>query len=115
MEHRFLTIEQFNELINQWNGKNIQISKMEMDDFDETLMELEQISYDKNPNSMDDYEAMYTLQFNGVGKVMTEGNDFQQLPSSIYEIPLQDTTLYEFDGTEFLLSTDRGVYKIRLA
>src|SRR5699024_11176819 len=64
---------------------------------------------------IDDYEAMHALQLNGSGKIHTDVNDLKPLPEALYEIPLEDSTLYEFDGETFLLSTDRGIYKIELA
>lgn len=114
MDQHFLTIEQFNDLLKQWNGKNIKISKVEMDDYDETLMQLQNISYETNRGSIDDYEPIHSLKLIGDGKIQTDTGNYQDLPSSMYEIPLQDSTLYEFDGTEFLISTDRGVYKVKL-
>ncbi|WP_010531326.1 hypothetical protein [Lentibacillus jeotgali] len=112
MEAQFLTVEAFNDLLQQWNGKTIKISKHELDDLDETLMTLQGISYERNTRRLDDYEPMHALQLNGTGTVETDASNVQSLPSSVYEIPLEDNTLYEFDGKQFLLSTSRGVYKI---
>ncbi|MFD1039850.1 hypothetical protein ACFQ3N_15815 [Virgibacillus byunsanensis] len=114
MEQHFLSVEEFNELLKNWNGQNITITKHEMDDIDETQMKLEAISYDRDTRRIDDYEPMHSLHLNGTGHILSETNNPQSLPSSLYEIPLEDSTMYEFDGSEFLLSTSRGVYKIRL-
>ncbi|GAB3049632.1 hypothetical protein [Virgibacillus ainsalahensis] len=114
MEQRFLSIEEFNTLLNQWNGHPIKITKHEMDDIDETLMELEGLSYSTNTRSIDDYVPRHTLQLNGNGDIETTANTYEPLPSAIYEIPLGDTSLYEFDGSQFLISTERAVYKIEL-
>ncbi|WP_246202682.1 hypothetical protein [Virgibacillus doumboii] len=111
---QFLSIEEFNELLNQWSGQTIKITKFELDDLDETLMDLQHISYETNTRRLDDYEPMHELQLNGFGNMQTDANDPQPLPSQLYEIPLEDSSLYEFDGTRFLLSTSRGVYKIEL-
>lgn len=111
----FLSIEEFNELLNEWNGQTIKISKLEMDDLDETIVSLDNISYATNTRRLDDYEPMHALQLNGTGSIETDTTDAQQiLPSSLYEIPIEDDSLYEFDGTRFLISTSRGVYKIEL-
>ncbi|SFB30486.1 hypothetical protein SAMN04488072_11477 [Lentibacillus halodurans] len=112
MDLQFLTIEEFNELLQQWNGETIKISKHELDDLDETIMTLQNISYDRNTRRIDDYEPKHALQLNGIGRIETDAVDTQPLPSSLYEIPLEDNSLYEFDGEQFLLSTSRGVYKI---
>ncbi|RYG73346.1 hypothetical protein EU245_06550 [Lentibacillus lipolyticus] len=112
MGFQFLTIEEFHELLQQWNGETIKISKHEIDDLDEIQMTLQNISYDRNTRRMDDYEPMHALQLNGDGTMETDANNPQELPSSLYEIPLEDNSLYEFDGHQFLVSTSRGVYKI---
>ncbi|WP_246206770.1 hypothetical protein [Virgibacillus ihumii] len=111
----FLSIEEFNELLTQWNGQTIKISKLELDDLDETIVALDHISYAANTRRLDDYEPMHALQLNGTGNIQTDtASASQVLPSSLYEIPIEDDSLYEFDGTRFLISTTRGVYKIEL-
>lgn len=115
MEEHFLSVETFNDLLHQWNGQPIKITKHELDDIDETWMQLKAITYDKNTRRIDDYEAIHALQLNGSGKIHTDANGLKPLPDALYEIPLEDTSLYEFDGETFILSTDRGIYKIELA
>ncbi len=110
--YKFLSIEQFNELLQKWSQAEIKISKLEMNDLDEIVMQLEKVSFKNETPTIDGYEPIHTLQLGGQGSIQTENNDSQPLPSSLYEIPLEDDTLYEFDGTTFLISTDRGVYKI---
>ncbi|SHF98830.1 hypothetical protein [Ornithinibacillus halophilus] len=114
MDQQFLSIEQFNDLLQQWNGKNIKVTKHELDDIDETVLSLENISYESNTRRIDDYVPMHSLHLHGDGNIPTTTNSMTDLPSSMYEIPLQDDSLYEFDGEKFLISTDRGVYKIEL-
>src|SRR5690625_1648844 len=114
MEQQFLSIEQFNDLLNEWSGNNIKISKLELDDLDETIMALEKITYVNEIPTIDGYEPVHTLQLNGTGIVQTENRVSQPLPSSIYEIPLEANTLYEYNGSTFLISTHRGAYKIEL-
>lgn len=110
--HTFLTIEQFNTLLNKWNDKQIKISKVEMDDLDEVVMQLEKIAYKNEIPTIDGYEPIYNLQLNGEGMIQSEHNPSQPLPSSQYDIPLENNSLYEFDGTKFIVSTNRGTYKI---
>lgn len=112
MESYFLSVEEFNELLREWNGKTIKIVKHELDDFDETLMDLNAISYSKETNRTDDYVALYSLNLNGSGVIETTPNVYQSLPSELYEIPLEENALYEFDGERFIVSTSRGVYTI---
>ncbi|MEN2766977.1 hypothetical protein [Ornithinibacillus xuwenensis] len=115
MDHQFLSVEEFNELIQQWGGQTVKITKHEMDDIDQTIMKLQHISYDRNTRRIDDYVPMHSLQLNGEGQIETLAEmSSQPLPSPVYEIPLQDNTLYEFDGHKFFITTDRGVYKIEL-
>ncbi|RLL46794.1 hypothetical protein D8M04_06225 [Oceanobacillus piezotolerans] len=114
MEPVFLSIEEFNELMKQWNGRKIKITKHELDDFDETLMNLSAISYSKEATRSDDYVSLYSMQLNGSGVIETTLNEYQPLPSQLYEIPLEDSALYEFDGSRFIVSTSRGVYTIEL-
>ncbi|MFC4558421.1 hypothetical protein ACFO3D_09370 [Virgibacillus kekensis] len=113
MEHHFLSIEEFNALLEQWSGKNVKITKHEMNDIDETVVALDEISYARNTRRIDDYQPMHELQLNGNGITDTLSSP-AELPDSQYEIPLEDTSLYEFDGERFLISTDRAVYKIEL-
>lgn len=115
MGQDLLSIEAFNELLNKWNGKKIKIAKHEIGDDDETFMKLRDISYAKDTRRIDDYVPKHALQLNGVGEVENEDNELEPLPSSEYEIPLEDSAEYQFDGNKFTLNTDRGVYTIELA
>lgn len=112
MNSEFITIEQFNDLLTKWRGKQIKISKVEMDDYNEVFMQLDHITYQTNPDQIDHYESIHTLHLEGEGKILTDTNYYEELPSLIYDIPLQDSSLYEFNGEEFLISTERGTYKI---
>jgi hypothetical protein len=116
MEHQFLSVEEFNALINQWVGNPVKITKHEMDDVDRTVMNLTDVSYERNTRRIDDYVPMHNLLLSGNGQIETLATmSNQPLPSSVYEIPLQDNSLYEYDGEKFFITTDRGVYKIELA
>ncbi len=112
MVHRFLTIEEVHDKLREWNGRKLKIMKHELDDFDETLMDLSAISYSKATNRIDDYEPMYALNLNGSGVIETTPEHYEPLPSEQYEIPLEESALYEFDGTRLIISTSRGVYTI---
>lgn len=114
MEQQSLSIEEFNELFNKWTGKDVKVLKQEIGDNDETLMNLEKVSYLEHTGRLDDYEAKYTLQLNGMGKIENDKNEFEPLPSPSYEIPLDDTTQYQFNGSRFTVKNDRGLYTIEL-
>jgi len=107
-----LSIEEFHELIKQWTGQPIKIIKQEMDDNDETNLELNAISYSKDTRRIDGYEPMHSLLLRGFGEVETSDHHQEPLPKATYEIPLEDSTLYTYDGIRFSLITDRGVYTI---
>ncbi|MFD1068112.1 hypothetical protein [Oceanobacillus locisalsi] len=115
MEHGFLSIEAFNTQIQQWNGRTVQITKHEINDIDQTVIHLQSISYDQNTRRIDDYVPKHSLLLHGDGQIeaLPTMSD-TPLPSSHYEIPLEDDSLFEFNGQKFFISTNRGVYKIEL-
>ncbi|WP_349408970.1 hypothetical protein [Pseudalkalibacillus sp. SCS-8] len=115
MNEQFLTVEQFDELIKQWSGKTIKITKQELGDQDTIMMKLDGISYSKDTRRMDGYEPMYAVHFNGVGTTAIDAQNAEPLPSSYYEIPLEDATQYQYDNTRFTLVTERGTYTIELS
>ena len=92
MQTGILSLEQFNEMLRQWSGRRIKVTKHEMNDLDEALINLNQVSYAKQ-QSLDGYIPRYALHLNGPGMI---------------------ETLYEFDGSRFILSTSRGVYTLEL-
>lgn len=115
MEQTLLSIEDFNKLLKQWEGNYLKITKYEKNGHHETLLKLNKVSYEKKTRRIDDYEAQYTLQLNGAGKVRISKDDFEPLPNSLFEIPLEDNTQFKYYGSRFALNTDRGVYTIEIA
>src|SRR5699024_11142745 len=114
MDKLFLTIDELNALLNKWVGQYIRITKHEINDRDETVIDLKSISYNKNHDTIDDYQSKYTMHLNGEGHMMTEQNTVRPLPENQYDIPLDDGALYEFDESEFIISTKRGIYQIEI-
>ncbi|CDQ38059.1 MULTISPECIES: hypothetical protein [Virgibacillus] len=114
MPDQFLTIEQFNKLLKRWNGKRVKIAKQELHDYDETIIDLSAVSYETNTRRIDDYQPLHALHLNGVGEIENASNHLEELPMSMYEIPLEDTSLYQFDGERFALVTDRAIYTIEV-
>lgn len=114
MKQTVISIKEFNELINHWCGKDIKIIKHESNDLDETILLLDQVTYRDNINRIDDYEPRYEIKLTGAGLVETDHNDFEPLPGSVYDIPIDDDSTYKYDGSHFYLSTPRGAYTIQL-
>ncbi|MFC4023991.1 hypothetical protein ACFOUV_09305 [Oceanobacillus longus] len=112
MGQQSLSIEEFNEKLKSWTGKNIKITKKELNDLDETVMKLNSVSYSNNTHRVDDYVPEHSLLLSGEGEIENEQNQMEPLPAPLYEIPLDDTSKYNFDGTIFSLSTERAAYKI---
>jgi hypothetical protein len=112
MEQQALSIEEFNEKIKSWTGKNIKITKKELNDLDEMEMELQSISYTNNEQGIDDYVSEHSLVLSGEGQIENEENQMEPLPAPHYEIPLDDTSNYHFDGKLFNLKTERATYTI---
>lgn len=115
MTQKYMSIEDFNETLKEWIGKTIEISKHELEDDDNTILALTSITYSKDTRRLDEYEPMHTLQLNGSGEIKTDEKSPQSLPSSLYEIPIEDSTIYKFEDSKFTLITDRGTYTIKLA
>ncbi|WP_101841964.1 hypothetical protein [Halobacillus sp. Marseille-P3879] len=112
MTERTLTVEEFNQLLQQWSGETIKITKQELEDEDSIIMQLNDISYETDTRRLDEYEPMHALHLNGTGTTQTNEQELQPLPSSMYEIPLEDSTQYQFEGDRFSLVTERGSYTI---
>ncbi|WP_337020170.1 hypothetical protein [Oceanobacillus massiliensis] len=112
MGQQSLSIEEFNEKLKSWTGKNIKITKREINDLDETVMALTSVSYTNNTRRIDDYVPEHSLMLNGEGEIENEDDEMEPLPAPIYEIPLNDEAEYSFNGTSFSLKTDRGTYSI---
>src|SRR5699024_4593943 len=111
MEESPLTIEEFNDQLQQWSGQKIRIVKEEMDDLDETMLVLDDVSYAKG-SSIDDYIPKYALLLKGNGVVEKTMNHYEELHSEEFEIPLGEDTIYEFDGKRFFIRNSRGIYTI---
>lgn len=98
----------------RWSGKRIKVVKHEMSNLDEALINLGDVSHMKKPESLDGYGSRHALHLNGTGMIETDMNKYEELPANVFEIPLEEDALYEFDGTRFILSTSRGVYTMEL-
>ncbi|SDL96121.1 hypothetical protein [Sediminibacillus halophilus] len=114
MAQHFLSIEEFNQLLQQWNGNAIKVTKQEIGDYDETVLRLNTVSYDTDTRRIDDYQAKHKLLLNGGGTMLTAAANAQPLPNQVYEIPIEDSTLFQYDDDRFSLTTDRGSYTIEL-
>lgn len=111
MAKNLLSIEAFNHQLQKWSGQKIRIIKKELDDIDETLLVFDDVSYEKGPRN-DDYISDDALHLNGTGVVETTKNNYEELPSGTFEIPIDEDTIYELDGKRFFIRTSRGIYLI---
>ncbi len=60
--------------------ERVKVVKIEMSDLDETLINLDEVSYAKENHDEDDYEPRYALHLNGPGKIGTTENNFEAPP-----------------------------------
>ncbi|CDQ18540.1 hypothetical protein SAMN05192559_101848 [Halobacillus karajensis] len=107
-----LTVEEFNQLLQKWHGEKIRIMKHEIRDEDTITMNLQEISYDTNTRRLDEYTPMHALYLHGQGQTETDAQSAQPLPSPYYEIPLEDSTRYQYLNDRFKIETERGTYTI---
>ncbi|QHT48463.1 hypothetical protein M662_18890 [Bacillus sp. SB49] len=106
------TMENFHQHLQTWIGTDICITKHELRDQDAVSMQLHDVSYSVNPMSIDGYMGPYTLYLHGKGYVSTDMQGTEPLPTPYYEIPLEETTHYEWNDDRFFLKTARGDYTI---
>ncbi|MFD1019631.1 hypothetical protein [Thalassobacillus hwangdonensis] len=114
MSEKFISIEEFNHLIQKWSGKTIRITKQELGDQDSVTMKLGEVDYQTDTRRIDGYEPMHVLHLHGSGTTQTDLEGAQPLPSDYYEIPLEDSSKYQFSNKRFFLSTERGTYTIEI-
>lgn len=109
-----LSIEEFNDVLKKWSGESIKIMKQEIDDQDEIMMDLSNISFETNSRRIDDYLAKHTLHLYGDGKVKTEDARYEPLPDSQFEVPIYDGSTFMYDGSRLYVQTERGNYIIEI-
>ncbi|WP_226582038.1 hypothetical protein [Halobacillus litoralis] len=112
MNEQPLSIETFDQLLQQWNGSEIKITKHELQDEDVITMHLEHITYGTDETRLDEYMPLHALFLHGEGSTETDMQQVEPLPTPFYEIPLQDSTQYLYDHSSFSLKTDRATYTI---
>ncbi len=110
-----LTVEEFNQMVQEWIGKPLMITKKEIGDLDQLIMHVHDISYTKNTRKIDDYVPTYTLRLTGEGNIQTDHGDQVPIPDDQYDIQLDNDTVYEYGGEAFHLKTNRGSYTMKIA
>lgn len=115
MSKHFLSMQDLDDRLKALQGSEIEVEKKEQQDLDVVHISLEKVAYDKDFHKFDEYEAKYTLELHGTGTIETDVGNAVPLPSPVYEIPLDQDTMreYEEDDDELIISTERAVYKIR--
>ena len=113
MGKHFLSMKDFNEQLQAMVEKRIEVIKTEQKDVDDVHILLERVDYDKDLDTLDEYEAENTIQLHGMGTIHNDDGEPEPLPSRVFEIPLDHNTMREHDGDELILSTERAVYKIK--
>ena len=112
LKHEMTSIEAFHEQLKKWSGTTIHITKQESQDWDHIYLELTNVTFHRQQPDIDGYRSRYILQLHGKGNIQNDDETMQPLPDDTYDIPLQDTAMYEWDGNQFTISTERALYKI---
>jgi len=106
--------EEINALISSlkaWDGSQVLISKEENGDRDQTIMKLDKISLADHGDTIDDYVSPLSLQLEGNGRAIMSDTEVP-MPSSTYDIPIDELYDAHFDGMRLYMSTGRGSYTI---
>lgn len=74
-------------------------------------MHLDKVTYVNEVPTIDGYEPIHTLQLIGTGSIETEHNMSVPLPTPMYEIALENDSLYEFDGKTFFINTNSDFHQ----
>ncbi|RBW69362.1 hypothetical protein [Bacillus taeanensis] len=107
-----INLQEFKALMDYWNGNHIAISKTERDDYDQTILQLSDISYSHHERTDGEgYQSEFTIHFQGNGEIVTD-NTLTTLPTASYDIPINELYDYHYDGLRFYFKTDRGSYMI---
>lgn len=104
-------IETLTEALNAWDGQQILISKEENGDQDQTVMRLNEVSLNERGQTIDGYVSPVSLLLEGDGRAVMEDTDVP-MPSSSYDIPVNEIYDAHFDGLRLYVSTNRGSYTI---
>lgn len=105
------TLETITSALDRLKGNGVIITKDEIDDRDETSMQLESFALENYERPVDDYLSATTLQLAGGGETITDEHS-EPLPYSSYDIPLEDIQSFNVTDGQVYLKTSRGEYTI---
>ncbi|KSU84073.1 hypothetical protein GA0061096_0090 [Fictibacillus enclensis] len=96
--------------INDWAGNQITIRKEENEDLDQINIQLEKATFEQR-DSVDDYIADNVMFLHGTA-YSTEDGEKTELPSVLYEVPLDGIEEINTDQSIITFKTSRGQYAI---
>lgn len=104
-------IRDLEDILNQWIGHRILITKEENGDLDQTVIDLERYDREDYENGRDDYLPKAAFQLIGQGQTVGD-NRYPALPYSSFDIPLDDISEIHSDPEGVFFRTDRAVYTL---
>ncbi|SFE23339.1 hypothetical protein SAMN05428981_104151 [Bacillus sp. OV194] len=96
--------------LNNWAGHQISIRKEENGDLDQINIQLEEATFEQRDSS-DDYLSDNVMFLHGRA-YSTEDGESTELPSVLYEVPLDGINGINIDGSIISFITNRGQYAI---
>lgn len=96
--------------INNWAGHQISIRKEENGDLDQINIQLEKATFEQR-DAHDDYIADHVMFLHGRAYSREDGES-TELPSVLYEVPLEGITGINIDASVISFTTNRGQYAI---
>lgn len=100
------------QVLDQWVGRDVVLTKQEDGDIDQTVMSLEHVTYVGRGETIDGYVSSRALQLRGEGTVQTAGGERQPLPFARYDIPLTDDCHIQHNQNTILIETERAEYTV---
>ena len=102
-------LDDLKDLLNQWVGRKILITKEENGDIDQTLIDLERLDQEAYDHKNDDYLPQTAIQLVGNGKTIGNGEN-AALPYGLFDIPFDDAEEIHVDVEGVFLRTSRAIY-----
>ncbi|MGV3487584.1 MAG: hypothetical protein ACO1OC_03245 [Tuberibacillus sp.] len=108
MEHEQI-IQELRDVLQQWIGRKVLVTKEENGDIDQTLIDLERFDQEVYENDLDDYMPKASFQLVGSGQTINQGAK-AALPYSSFDIPLDMAEEIHCDAEGVFLRTGRALY-----
>jgi hypothetical protein len=104
-----LPLNELTDILAQWVGRKVLVTKEENGDVDQTLIDLERLDQEVYDNNHDDYLSNATLQLVGNGQTVNQGEK-APLPYAAFDIPVDEAEELHCDVEAVFLRTARAVY-----